>query len=505
MSGPNQEEDNELTVRTAASHIPVDEQLSVGMAVDPIVGTRLAGRYMVLERLGSGGMAVVYKARQEMMDRIVAIKTLKVGLLTDPVILKRFEREAKALAKLNHANIVTVFDAIVTPQGQPYFVMDYLSGKSLADLLREKGAIPVERAQHIILQVCDALNHAHHKEIVHRDLKPANIMIEDGQNGTDLIKVVDFGLAKIGEDAQRLTQTGEVWGSPLYMSPEQCQGKDLDARSDIYSFGVVMYHTLTGRVPFEGTSFIDTMNKHLNDSPPPFSRVRPDLSNCELIERCIMRALEKDPDKRYQTVSELKTDLLAALPASVVTTRETPARMTAPQTARQGRGGGATGKQERKATGGRKAEKRAGKAALLIGAVFLLIGSGAVVSLLTMNRTSPSIVPPMEEKKGAEKVPAGEDMAAPAARKAPAMQTAPVDPARRNAEAKGNPALNINKISPDPSTVSTAASKNKSRSNRSATRRQPQKSRTAFDSDEYLIERRHKQKDDQSVYYNSTR
>ncbi len=295
--------------KTVKTKLPTVDEINAVLSQpikDPLVGTKLAGgRYEILEVLGEGGMSVVYKAKQELVDRIVAIKTLKLQLLTDPMLIKRFDREVKTLSRLNHPNIVTVYDCIVSETGQPYFVMDYLQGHSLQDLLLTDERLSPRRARNIFVQVCNAVEHAHRNGIVHRDLKPANIMLTD-ISGQEFVKVVDFGLAKIGEDAQRLTQTGELWGSPLYMSPEQCSGYTMDARSDIYSLGAVMYEALTGHVPFRGTSFLDTISKQVAGVPPKFSEVAPALAIPAEIERIVMRALEKNPDQRYQSMVELK-------------------------------------------------------------------------------------------------------------------------------------------------------------------------------------------------------
>lgn len=258
-------------------------------------------------------MSVVYKAKQELVDRIVAIKTLKMKLLAEPMLLKRFEREVKTLSRLNHPNIVTVFDCIVE-NGQPYFVMDFLQGCSLQDLIVAEKRLSPGRCKNIFGQVCNAVEHAHRNGIVHRDLKPANIMLMD-ISGQEFVKVVDFGLAKIGEEAQRLTQTGEIWGSPLYMSPEQCSGHSMDARSDIYSLGSVLYESLTGLVPFAGTSFLDTIQKVVSLEPPTFATSAPDLRLPAQIEEIVMRCLEKNPDKRYQSMAELKDALDRVFPA----------------------------------------------------------------------------------------------------------------------------------------------------------------------------------------------
>lgn len=283
-------------------------------AVDPFVGTKIDGKYEVLENVGQGGMSIVYKAMQTAMHRIVAVKMLKMGLSSDPIFAQRFTREASLLGKLNHPNIVTVFDSGMTGQGNLYLAMDFLSGPTLQDILDKTGAIPVERAAPLILQICDALNHAHKRDIIHRDLKPGNIMIETDHRGDEVVKIVDFGLAKMGEGSERLTRAGELWGSSFYMSPEQCNGSESDARSDIYSFGIVIYQMLTGKVPFRGTGFMETVSKQLNEAPPPLKMTKADLVLPDMTERVIFKCLEKAPENRFQTVADLKSALQSALP-----------------------------------------------------------------------------------------------------------------------------------------------------------------------------------------------
>ena len=235
---------------------------------DPLVGTSIGdhGKYKILAVAGEGGMSHVYKAEQKPIDRVVAVKTLKLQLLEDPGLFKRFQREVKALSQLNHPNIVTAFDCFFGANGQVYFVMDYLSGRSLQEVLAVEKRLSPERAREIFVQVCSATEHANRHGIVHRDLKPGNIMLT-GNSGEEVVKIVDFGLAKLGADAQRLTQTGELWGSPLYMSPEQCQGLELDSRSDIYSLGVVIFEALTGSTPFFGANCVETFKMHLHSAP----------------------------------------------------------------------------------------------------------------------------------------------------------------------------------------------------------------------------------------------
>jgi serine/threonine-protein kinase len=284
-----------------------------------MIGTCLMGKYDIIDVIGHGGMGVVYKGRQVLMDRTVAIKMLQSQHISDSMSVKRFHQEGKASSKMNHPNVITVYDFGVTPtSGQPFIVMDYLQGLPLSDLIKELDHIGVERSLKILIQASDALDHAHRNGVIHRDLKPSNIMLIDYEDEHDFVKVVDFGVAKLisagGEAAQRLTQLGEVCGSPVYMSPEQVQGIELDSRSDIYSMGIVIYETLTGRLPIIGKTMVDTMSKHISEMPPRFSEVRPDLYIPERIEAVVFKALAKNPADRQQTMAELTHDLDTAIP-----------------------------------------------------------------------------------------------------------------------------------------------------------------------------------------------
>jgi len=285
-------------------------------AKDLLVGMTLAGRYYVLSVLGFGGMSVVYKAKTLGRSKpgIVAVKTLRTLGLNDELVVKRFQREADLLGHLNHPRIVQVHEYGYTKRGQPYFVMDYLVGENLASIIKREGAISAERARYIFNQVCGAVDHAHRCGVVHRDLKPGNIMLMHLEGETDFVKVVDFGIARFEEEAQRLTRLGEVWGSPIYMSPEQCMGAQLDARSDIYSLGIVMYEALTGEVPFLGKNYVETMSKQISEAPPSFNQVRPELVINPLLEQLVLKALSKEPEKRYQSMAQLRVDLENAFP-----------------------------------------------------------------------------------------------------------------------------------------------------------------------------------------------
>lgn len=301
---------------------PHDNSMLVPVAQDPLIGTKLAGKYEIMSVLGTGGMGVVYKGRQDVMDRIVAIKMLQSHHLNDSMSVKRFQQEGRATCKLNHPHIITVYDFGISQQtGQPFIVMDYLQGVPLSDVIKQEGQVGVERALKIFSQSADALGHAHKQGIIHRDLKPSNIVLISYDGDKDFVKVVDFGVAQIMEDAQgstenhqRLTQMGEVCGSPVYMSPEQCQGHKLDQRSDIYSMGIVMYETLTNRLPLLGRTMVETMRKHIEDAPPKFSEVRPDLYIPERVEAVILKAMAKDPADRHQSMEHLVNELELAIP-----------------------------------------------------------------------------------------------------------------------------------------------------------------------------------------------
>jgi serine/threonine-protein kinase len=302
-----------------ASTCPNDGTLLVRVAPDPLLGTTVAGKYEILSVIGHGGMGVVYKARHALVDRIVAIKMLQAQFTSDSLNFRRFQQEGKAASRLNHPHVITVYDFGISPNGQAFIVMDFLSGTSLAQEIKHHGNIGVDRAIKILNQACDGLSHAHGKGVVHRDLKPSNIVLINYENQKDFVKVVDFGVAKIiteaGQDVQRLTRVDEVCGSPVYMSPEQCKGKELDARSDIYSIGIVLYETLTGVLPLIGATMVETMSKHINERPASFKEARPDLYIPERLEAVVFKALSKEPSERHQSMEQLRHDLELAIPS----------------------------------------------------------------------------------------------------------------------------------------------------------------------------------------------
>lgn len=284
------------------------------LAGEPQIGDIIGERYEIIDFIGDGGMGKVYKARHKLMKRTVAIKVLLPHLVSSAQALKRFQKEAEATSVLNHPNIMTVFDFGITENsGMPYLVMDYLEGISLGYILQDEARLPYDRAVKIFIQAAAALAHAHSKGIIHRDLKPSNIMLIDFDGQPDFLKLVDFGIAKLlikseGE-AENLTQTGEIFGSPLFMSPEQCRGLELDGRSDMYSLGCVMYRTLTGRPVFFGQTMVECLYKQVHDAPLNFSTVCPELNLPDELEAIVLKCISKEPEQRYDSMNDLKTAL----------------------------------------------------------------------------------------------------------------------------------------------------------------------------------------------------
>ena len=280
------------------------------------VGSIVADTYVLESVLGKGGFATVFKARHLLMNRVVAIKMLLPEHLNDETSIKRFQREAKACSVLQHPHVVSVFDYGHTESGKPYIVMDYLNGISLEYLMEKHKKLPPEVAVPILIQVCDGMSEAHELNVVHRDLKPSNIMLIQAPSNEHFVKIVDFGIAKIvGDDPkqQKVTRTGEVFGSLLYMSPEQCLAKELDGRSDIYALGCSMFEMFTGELAFAGATIYETMARQINEPPPKLTPFLPNQKWAPAVEHIVTKALAKDPDDRYQTMSALQSDLESLL------------------------------------------------------------------------------------------------------------------------------------------------------------------------------------------------
>ncbi len=292
---------------------PNDGTTLTHLTMEASIGSTIGEKYEILAVIGGGAMGLVYKARHTLMKRVVAVKMLHPNMLPDAGTVMRFKKEAEALSCLNHPGILTVFDFGISTQGQPYLVTDYLEGQTLGELLESTQVVPWQRTVNIFMQVCSALAHAHKNGVIHRDIKPSNIMLTEFEDQQDVVKILDFGIAKViteeTENSSQLTRTGEVFGSPLYMSPEQCRGKSLDARSDIYSLGCVMFRTLTGQPAFFGQDLVECLYKHVNEAAPSLREMTPEANIPEALEQVVLKCLAKDQNDRYQTMVELKEAL----------------------------------------------------------------------------------------------------------------------------------------------------------------------------------------------------
>jgi eukaryotic-like serine/threonine-protein kinase len=277
-----------------------------------LVGKTLEEKYRIDSVFAEGGMAVLYLAHHTTMERTVVVKVVHGDLISSPSAIKRFEREAKLMARLNHPNIVTVYDFGFINTKQPFLVMEYIKGRNLSDRVANQGPPNVKVAAQIIKQICRGLEEAHACGIIHRDLKPDNIIIQDKVERPDWVKIVDFGIAHLLDGTKRLTRSGRVTGTPEYMAPEQFKGKQLDVRVDIYSLGVVMFEVLTGRLPFESNDISVLMAKHLMETAPLISSFRKDIVQGSPVDILVQKCLEKEPDHRFETIKELRTAVESA-------------------------------------------------------------------------------------------------------------------------------------------------------------------------------------------------
>ncbi|MBE2196416.1 MAG: protein kinase [Anaerolinea sp.] len=281
---------------------------------------RQFGGYTITGMLGKGGMAAVYRARQESMGREVALKIIDPELLRESEFVKRFEREMRAIGMMSHAHILKVFD-FGQQDGVFYMVMELLSGGSVAEMIGRGKRIPLPKVSQILTQVASALDYAHQKGVIHRDLKPQNILLDEAGNAF----LVDFGIAKLVDEGGHLTQTGTVVGTPAYIAPEHWLGKPIDGRADTYALGVVVYEMLVNRLPFQTDTLYSMMKAHLNEVPPQLRLTRPDLPSG--LEAVFNRALAKNPDQRYRTAGEFASDF-----AALVQGQSVAPRTTAPET-----------------------------------------------------------------------------------------------------------------------------------------------------------------------------
>lgn len=268
-------------------------------------GTVISERYEVLDTLGQGGMGIVLKCHDTLLQRFVAVKVLATS--TAGTAVKRFQLEARAAARLKQANILQVHDFGETKDGRLYLVMDFVDGMTLGDLLKERKFLPVEEAIPLFLQICKGIAHAHGQGVLHRDIKPSNVMLSNSDD-ENWVKIVDFGIAKLNSEDQRLTSTGALIGSPLYMAPEATLNKEVDTRSDIYSIGCLMFETLAGTPPYQGETSMATVMMHTTE-PIPSLKVRSTRTFPAQVETTVASCLAKDPLERYQSIDELLTDL----------------------------------------------------------------------------------------------------------------------------------------------------------------------------------------------------
>jgi serine/threonine protein kinase/beta-lactam-binding protein with PASTA domain len=266
-----------------------------------MIGHQLGGRYEIITRIGGGGMALVYKAQDILLNRNVAVKVLRQQFVHDEEFIRRFRREAQSAASLSHPNVVSIYD-VGQEEDTHYIVMEYIEGHNLNEIIIERAPLQADEAVRIAMQICDALEHAHQNHIIHRDIKPHNILI--GKNGR--VKVTDFGIAR-AVTSSTITQTGSVVGSVHYFSPEHAKGVSTGEKSDLYSLGIVLYQMLTSKLPFFGESPISVALKHLQEEFEEPKKVNPHIP--QSVENVILRAMRKNPSERYQSAREMLTDL----------------------------------------------------------------------------------------------------------------------------------------------------------------------------------------------------
>lgn len=308
------EERNQQFERWARMSVPpsasVNQQVSQMPTNYMNVAAALDGRYQILGELGRGGMGIVFQAHDKQLNEQVAIKILSPMLGNDPEALERMKREVSAARRITHPNVIRIHD-ISELNGLHFVSMEFFAGKSLKEMIRQRGPLSLMQSYNIAKQICDGLEAAHLQGVVHRDLKSQNIII----NTLDHIKIIDFGLARTAQ-LEGMTATGLIMGTPEYMAPEQVAGKRVDERADIYALGIILYELFTGKLPFTGDSAIAVGFKQLKDDPPSPCQTNPNVSPA--IEAVILKALQKDPIQRYRSVYELRSELEKAVLQPIV-------------------------------------------------------------------------------------------------------------------------------------------------------------------------------------------
>ena len=301
-----------------------------------LIGAVIGGNYHIKQKLGEGGMGAVYLGEHVKMSRKSAIKVMTQSMAHDPDAIARFNREATNAARINHPNVCAIYDFGETPEGLIFLAMEFIEGGSLTSIIEAEGALEPRRAARILQQTGGALQAAHDLGIVHRDLKPDNIMIARGRDGSDIVKVVDFGIAKAmgGEEGQKVTKTGLVVGTPEYMSPEQLSGDKLDGRSDIYSLALVFFRILTGTLPFQAESAQETMIKRLTDDPLKLAEAMPGATFPARLQAIMDRALARMPAERYSSAAEFARDVSRVVEGMAPAADEGATQMISAQDAR---------------------------------------------------------------------------------------------------------------------------------------------------------------------------
>ena len=290
----------------------------IAQETDPLVGQRISDRYLVIRKLGEGGMGDVYLGEHEEIEKRLALKVLKHEYSSRPDVVARFKQEAISASRIKHPNVVDVFDFGQLEDGRFFLAMELLEGKDLADVLAHEGVLAPNRGLGIALQMCRALIAAHAKGVVHRDLKPENVFLSKTEDGEETVKLVDFGIAKLRdvsadgtqEERRKLTKTGMIFGTPEYMAPEQAAGRNVDHRVDVYATGIILYEMFGGRVPFTGDTFMAVLTAHMTDPVPSIREVCPETLISESLEQIIVKALAKKPTERHESMAAFAEALL---------------------------------------------------------------------------------------------------------------------------------------------------------------------------------------------------
>ena len=298
-----------------------------------LIGREIAGRYRVREKLGEGGMGAVYKAEQMSLKRTVAVKLLRPEVASSQLLLARFNAEAQAVAKLSHPNTVNIYDFGQDSDGTLFIAMEFIEGKSLRQLVHTEAPLPLRRALNIASQIAASLTDAHAASIVHRDLKPDNVMLQERGKQRDVVRVLDFGIAKLRDEGRQtqmaMTQAGDMLGTPQYMAPEQIRAEHIDGRTDVYALGCILYEMITGRLPFEAPTVMALLSKHLLEQIVAPSQRRPELQLPPAIDQLVLSAMAKDPNARPATMEQMGDRINAMLASLPVGTQEQTAQVVA--------------------------------------------------------------------------------------------------------------------------------------------------------------------------------